>query len=526
MSLSSFIVELRNYDITLKDFNVLMQKSGLRESDLKSADGDLGELIDILERNAEKPTTTTEKPTTSTLSTTTLLSPVKAKEQKIRGRGKPTSVERTISLSEILQDLDMVLPRFLVALKSYDISLKEFTTLLQQNGLHQSDLKKSRGDLGKIIKILRKDREDDDKTPETSSKQDSKVSENKPTSIPSWLTQGPLWVSTTSKPSDTKNIVITTSSPVKGKSTTPSIHKFGFRPEDNEKRFVKQENDTDKNEELQESENPISVKLDIAKIMKEQDLKPTEILSSMFSLPGSVLSKDIDASLINKNDISSEITTPFPYTLPQGVSLKPYEGSSGAEVYKPRRTSYGRGDSDGGGRGIIRSRFSSTARTTLYPKYKYSPRPVSYNEEVPNHINSFANSEELIDSSVEIEDIQDTVRNNENRNLFNKYFNRKQEVSNNISSKSAIMAGAILGGVALIVFATILVVVMCRNYMQRMRHRIPIPLPSDTSSSSSPPIYMNRKSLGKGPYKTSGFWGTLKKRFDPYSLSSTPTSMK
>ena len=114
--------------------------------------------------------------------------------------------------------------------------------------------------------------------------------------------------------------------------------------------------------------------------------------------------------------------------------------------------------------------------------------------------------------------------------MFNKYFNKDELGIENkeVSPKSAMLASGILGGMAVLVMLSILIFMLCKNHKQRLRTRVHLPLPisSDSSTSSTPPIYGTRTTIPKGPYKSSGFWGTLKKRFDPYSLSSTPTSMK
>ncbi|ROT70711.1 hypothetical protein C7M84_010980 [Penaeus vannamei] len=258
-----------------------------------------------------------------------------------------------------------------------------------------------------------------------------------------------------------------------------------------------------------EGQSPIPIKVDLASIMKDKGLSASDILhdlGSIFSLTDSGPSEGgaaaaKKASPAEGGGPSSEEQggdgpRPRPYTTPETpVSLRPYRTSaeSGRRPPRPYRPlGHEGGRSDANYRRILTNRFQTTERTTLRPPY------------VPPPYNPESDLSSLLDDD---------------------YFPLYDDDPNslNMSTKSAIMAASILGGVAMCVFLAILVVVM---YKGRARNRrVPLALPSDASSSSTPPIYSTRMSVGKGAYKSAGFWGTLKKRFDPYSLSSTPTTM-
>lgn len=299
-----------------------------------------------------------------------------------------------------------------------------------------------------------------------------------------------------------------------------------------------------------EGQSPIPIKVDLASIMKDKGLSASDILhdlGSIFSLTDSGPSEGgaaaaKKASPAEGGGPSSEEQggdgpRPRPYTTPETpVSLRPYRTSaeSGRRPPRPYRPlGHEGGRSDANYRRILTNRFQTTERTTLRPPYV--PPPYNPESDLSSLLdvlhNSTTNSEDGSlsfglsrdgDSASSGYSYGDEYRP---RPLEDDYFPLYDDDPNslNMSTKSAIMAASILGGVAMCVFLAILVVVM---YKGRARNRrVPLALPSDASSSSTPPIYSTRMSVGKGAYKSAGFWGTLKKRFDPYSLSSTPTTM-
>lgn len=299
-----------------------------------------------------------------------------------------------------------------------------------------------------------------------------------------------------------------------------------------------------------EGQSPIPIKVDLASIMKDKGLSASDILhdlGSIFSLADSGPSEGgaaaaKKASPAEGGGPSSEQQggdgpRPRPYTTPETpVSLRPYRTSaeSGRRPPRPYRPlGHEGGRSDANYRRILTNRFQTTERTTLRPPYV--PPPYNPESDLSSLLdvlhNSTTNSEDGSlsfglsrdgDSASSGYSYGDEYRP---RPLEDDYFPLYDDDPNslNMSTKSAIMAASILGGVAMCVFLAILVVVM---YKGRARNRrVPLALPSDASSSSTPPIYSTRMSVGKGAYKSAGFWGTLKKRFDPYSLSSTPTTM-
>ncbi|KAK4293732.1 hypothetical protein Pmani_033591, partial [Petrolisthes manimaculis] len=178
--------------------------------------------------------------------------------------------------------------------------------------------------------------------------------------------------------------------------------------------------------------------------------------------------------------------------------------------------------------------------------YKYRPRnKTTTTTTTTTTTSSSSSSSDLLDGdnsrvTLEAGDTNRVYENTYTRNEYRPSTNNNNYNNHNhdpdairMSTKSAIMAASILGGVTMCVFLAILVVVMYkgRARFRRRRRRIPLSLPSDASTSSTPPpLYSQRMlrgpSVGKGgAYQTAGFWGTLKKRFDPYSLSPTPTVM-
>ncbi|KAG7177873.1 hypothetical protein Hamer_G025550 [Homarus americanus] len=212
------------------------------------------------------------------------------------------------------------------------------------------------------------------------------------------------------------------------------------------------------------------------------------------------------------------------------VSLRPYNPSAGSERYHPRPyRPLGQGGGWGGGgnqhRSIITNRRHTTLRPTLRPPYQ--PPPIKPTELDVLHTSTPSSNDNklpfgLPGGGIPVGTLSGQAYHPRYNNDYIPVYDNDPN-SLNMSTKSAIMAASVLGGVAMCVFLAILVVVMYRGRV-RFR-RTPLALSSNASSSSLPPIYSTRFSGGKSTSKSSGLWGTLKKRFDPYSLSPTPTVM-
>ncbi|XP_064120626.1 mucin-5AC-like [Macrobrachium nipponense] len=469
-----------------------------------------------------------------------------------------------ISLSEILQGIGMSLPQFLIALKGHGMALKDFTARLQEKSLTQQQFKRAEGNLESLLQMLSNDSEATSETAEDlPPKEEGSEADKKVSLVPYWLTPRPTWRPTTAS---TSAATTTTSTTTESTTTTqqpstsaPPPKIFGFNPSVQRKNIGAANNKTI--EESTESPDegtkaPIPIKLDIAGIMKEKGLSAADILHDLGSLftfgnDSTSTDKTTDQATLKKEDSSTGdgalnaanddeetfTSTQTPYTVPDTpVSLRPYRPSGGSERHRPRpyrpsaAADRGWGGTVSRNRNILTNRFQTTERTTLRPPYQ--PPPVKQSSDISPLLDILHNSTTSSDGgsiSFGLPDENEVAgipfsENTPPRYSSGNYFPSKDDDpdSLNVSTKSAILAASILGGVAMCIFLAILVVVMYRG---RARRRKPLSIPSDASSSSTPPIYSSRVGSGKGFYKTSGFWGTLKKRFDPYSLSPTPTVM-
>lgn len=473
-----------------------------------------------------------------------------------------------------------------MALKTHGLTLKDFTSRVKDKGLTQAQFRKAKGNLETLVSFLQEgegeeeEEEEGEEEEEAQSGEEQKQGKKVPT-VPYWLTSRPTWrppttttTTTTTTPATTTTTTATTTTTTAGPSLPPKI--FGFRPGGRPQFSVgRRESDESvsgesskeggegerrgKEEGQQEDEGreegdgakegaPIPIKLDIATVMREKGLTASDILhdlGSLFTVAGGDNHDDDDddsddTAGSGKNTTTSGIVTPdegdsnstsTPTTnsstsattsIPNPasaspaspVSLKPYIPPRKPQRFRPRPY-IPPGLHDGGApRHIIRNRHQTTVRSTLRPPYQ-PPSTTPYTPTAPTH--------------------QDGTTSDPKGNSFPKYnkkdFNRHayddyhhDQPNPNITlnmTKSAIMAASVMGGAAMCVFLAILVVVMYRGRV-RLR-RTPLTLASDSSTSSTPPLYVPRMraSMGKGPRQTAGFWGTLKKRFDPYSHTSS-----
>lgn len=472
-----------------------------------------------------------------------------------------------ISLSEILQGMGMVLPQFLVALTGEGMSLKEFTARLQARGLTQREFSSVKGSIQDLLAMLK---EGDSEEAEEERTESTTTTSTTTTTTTTPATTSATTPATTSATSTTT----TTASPTTTRPTAPPRPPkiFGFLPGGRQsfegarkpgsssagegagrgagagvQASEEGAAETPAGAGADEGQSPIPIKVDLAAIMKDKGLSASDILhdlGSIFSLtdsgpPKGGAAKDKASPPEEGKGHADEQggdgaePRPRPYTTPETpVSLRPYRTSaeSGRRPPRPYRPLGHEGGRSGDNyRRILTNRFQTTERTTLRPPYV--PPPYNPESDLSSLLevlhNSGTNTEDgsLSFGLSRAGDSASYGDEHRSRPLEDDYFPLYDDDPNslNMSTKSAIMAASILGGVAMCVFLAILVVVMYRG--RARNRRVPLALPSDASSSSTPPIYSTRMSVGKGAYKSAGFWGTLKKRFDPYSLSSTPTTM-
>lgn len=270
--------------------------------------------------------------------------------------------------------------------------------------------------------------------------------------------------------------------------------------------------------------------------MREKGLSTSDILhdlGSLFNVAGDDDRDDVDeaagyrkkttpSDIVNPEEDESTSTsaptpTPNPVSDPPSspVSLKPYIPPRKPQRFRPRLY---RPPGLHDGRHIITSRHHTTIRTTLHPPYQ-PPSTTPYTPTISTHQD---------DATSDPEGNRSPKYNKDDfhRHAFDDYHHDEPDPNITLNmTKSAIMAASVMGGAAMCVFLAILVVVMYRGRV-RLR-RTPLALASDSSTSSTPPLYVPRMraSMGKGPRQTAGFWGTLKKRFDPYSHSSALSVM-
>ena len=190
-------------------------------------------------------------------------------------------------------------------------------------------------------------------------------------------------------------------------------------------------------------------------------------------------------------------------------------------------------------RGMVGSRLGSTTkRPKVRPVYGYYGGDTSFPkfDSEKDKSSSNENYESQSQEKESVRDPQERITSiiglTEGTPLGGSYDHPRYDRdpnSLNIATRSAIMAAGILGGIALAVFLTILIFVMYKNHSGKKRLRIPLPLSlsGDDSTSSTPPLYVKRPRYAvttRSSSKHTDFWGTLRKKFDPYSLSSSSAS--
>ncbi|CAL4077519.1 unnamed protein product, partial [Meganyctiphanes norvegica] len=415
-----------------------------------------------------------------------------------------------------------------------------------------------------------KDSTEEDKPRPIPPWQKDSTEEDKPRPIPPWQTTRKPWNPTAdTTPTTTTTTTTTTTSTTTTPSTTTSFTPpklpptFGFRPGKSNK-VMEASKIESSGGNGEQKKGPIPIKLDIATLMKETGISAADMLhdlGSLFTLEENESFEKVvssqppikSISSTQKQDDSRESATdklevvstssskPLPYVPPRSSkgTLRPYRRQGGSEVYKGRY---------GGGEGRINNRYATTKRTTQRT-FQYRPLPPGAPR--PPGMKDFHSVLDLLHNSTTTAEGEDISFNlpgfkydgaipgmetillkekvKESEQPFPIYDDDDPNALNN-STKSAILAASILGGVAMLVFLAILLVVMFKNHVRphrrSLRAALPVNIPSDTSSTGTPPLYSSNVFTGRKGYKTSGFWGTLKKRFDPYSISSTPTTLR
>lgn len=442
-----------------------------------------------------------------------------------------------ISLSEVLQELGLSLSQFLDTLKVHGSSLKVFTKKLQRKSISKSEFRRAKGNVKTLLEILESSPERISRSKVTKAQQTTITSTTKIekiTTLPPVTTSLPtkrLVETTTLRPKTTSQLTTETT-----ETTTIKVNKepriFGSRPSGVSLTKLDSEKPNSKNKTQNKTsvaKRPIVVELDFAKLVKEKGVSASGILQEfkhMFNISQTNLNLQNKTMKTTPKPINEKTTTKV---------LRPYRKE--VERYRPYRPiDYERGNSETHRR-LVNHRLSSTDRPTLRPPYVPLPPSINYGESVEEDFNSNAFNEKSKNNQNSSGSSLNSNTNEEvsvsqpkyDPKLFNYSIVKSDPDAFDISTRSAIMAAGILGGVALSVFLAIFVVVKYRNHTNRHRRRIPLTLPSDSSSSSLPPLYSNRSvtavTYGKECYQTSGFWTSLKKKFDPYSPSSSPTSM-
>ena len=412
-------------------------------------------------------------------------------------------------MSEILQSISLSLPQFLLQLKLHNYNLKDFTTKLESRPLTELELKRVEGNVAEMLKLL-----DDGKSVELPSvesttleslfytrttpqfkKISKELSKKPPTTTSATITTTQRKMASTAKAKE--NIIEQSthaaienskSSELSTTTTSPQVaakqpKTFGFRPSSN-------------TEQLDSGANTVNISM-----VEETKKLPEE---------ANVTENNIDNDTIEKS-------TPMVY--------KPKD-----EELLDRMTYNNR-------RGVVRSRLGGGVKqSTVRPPYSY------YGGDTDTFDFTFLRnktSNETFGNNAIEEKSTESIRRNtivvgltEHTPFGDQRFDHprfdKDPNSLSIATRSAIMAAGVLGGIALAVFLTILIFVMYTNHTGKRRIAIPFPLSlsSDESTSSTPPLYSTkiRSGIGTKSSHHSDFWGTLKRKFDPYSLSSTSAS--
>lgn len=410
---------------------------------------------EITSTTTDKPPTTTEITSTTTETTSTTVQPQTTSQ-------KPLS---PISLLEILDIMDIVLPKFLMQLKQHDSSLKQFTEILKRNQLSKSQIAKTKGDVGKLLNLI------------------------KGVDLPLPSTAAP---STILSNSDTTTII-----PISSTVSNALIPKITISKTMQANLSY---NDSSNNE--------------------NSTFTPVTTESSTHKIFGFRSSSDVKMDIVtDKDDNISTIATTETLPTTDEVVLRPY---------KPPRSSWRDRMKDR--YGVVGSRLGKTTKRPKYrPDYsvhsdnsKYIPYPDRDDKETKE---SNLGKKEKIYYTPTVIGLQNGVLPGDLNHP--RYDNDPNSL--NIATRSAIMAAAVLGGIALFIFVLILAFVMYKNHLVTRRKRIRLPMPLPTPSNSSycstpvPPIYSTRGKISRSNYQ-SDFWGTLRNKFEPYSLSSSTAS--
>lgn len=449
----------------------------------------------------------TQEPSEKSTVITTQTSQIPRPGRPFRRNNRPP-----ISLSEILQSIGISLPQFLVQLKLEGTNLKQFTTKLDKRSLTRVELKQAHGNVGELLKMLNEVETSitPSVTPAISSFTTTRptfrritfgVTKKNTDDSPSKVSLVTTYRSTTLAASDTSSIKQSTT-----ESTSPATEKanpkiFGFRPSSTIKK-----------------NGAIDVPANIA-MTNSSDVSSTPTSESK-SLVSSTLKSIDDESKEGKS-----YNEDFIY--------RPYKPAGGGWRDRMQHN-----------RGVVSRLGTTTRRPTVRPNYSYNGGNSDLMDLI-NKQNDDSEKEMIKIDVVALETSPDVIKNK--NSLFNigvigltegtpmggRYDHPRYDRdpnSLNIATRSAIMAAGVLGGVALAVFISILVFVMYRNHVSRRRRHLRIPFPlsvaSDDSSTSTPPLYSTRSRSGLGMRSSSqtDFWGTLKRKFDPYSISSTSAS--
>lgn len=422
---------------------------------------------------------------------------------------KPQESESSISLSEILQGVGISLPQFLVQLKMHDSDLKQFTTKLEKRALSRLEFKRAKGSVGELLKILEEDK---------------------------GVTRPPP---------------ITTVSPYESTKQTFRRLSYGFTENRSENITL----------QINSSSSTTNIPMTIKILPTEQPTSPsttnkTQVPKRFGFKPSSTIKKDgvmhrpvyVEFTSSSPTEKTIEIST---VNVVSGKTNKTDDETVKEEslIYRPYQPVNSWRERMHNNMGVSNRLGTTTKRPTVRPNYSYNGENSDIADLIKTQdISNIDSPKEMVRIDV-VALATDTNKNrfeygtlNTDTNViglvegtplggnYNHPRYDKDPNSLNIATRSAIMAAGVLGGIALAVFLTILVFVMYRNHVGRRRRRLRVPFPlsvaSDDSSTSTPPLYSTRTRSGIGTRSSAqtDFWGTLKRKFDPYSLSSTSAS--
>ena len=429
--------------------------------------------------------TTTQTPITQPITTSQRTRPLKRNENNL------------ISLSEILQGIGISLPQFLIQLKTHNSDLKEFTAKLEKRELTKVEFKRAHGNVGELLNIL-----DESSTSERSS--DLNMS----------TTLAPTKITTNSESTVRK---------YNSKQTTPPV------PTTSQKVEASSNHETGASKNLNQEEitsSPTSTTSTPRPTKKPKTFgfKPSVSIKNTgidAISPNISVAKDIDS----KSNENENLSQRKEFTTEKSAKPKPYKPGRGGWRERMQHN-----------RGMVGSRLGSTTkRPKVRPNYGYyggeSRFPLFESKEDEDSLENESETTErgsVRDPHQRISSIIGLTEGTPLGGNYNHPRYDKDPNSLNIATRSAIMAAGILGGIALAVFLTILIFVMYKNHSGKQRLRIPLPLSvsGDDSTSSTPPLYVKRPryAVTTRSSKNTDFWGTLRKKFDPYSLSSSSAS--